>query len=111
MATKPGTEGIAAKKESTGKATPPLEAKRGRAQTIKGVVVSDKMTKTCIVETSRAVRHGLYHKALKRQSRVFVHDEKNEAKTGDTVIAVFDRPLSKHKSFRLLKIVEKRAEA
>ena len=90
--------------------TPATDAKRGRAQTIKGVVVSDKMNKTCIVETTRAVRHDLYLKNLKRQSRIFVHDEKNEAKEGDVVLAVFDRPLSKNKSFRLLKIVEKRAQ-
>lgn len=94
--------------KATKTATPAATEKRGRAQTIKGVVVSDKMNKTCIVETSRAIRHSLYHKALKRQSRVFVHDEKNEAKEGDTILAVFDRPLSKHKSFRLLKVVEKR---
>jgi small subunit ribosomal protein S17 len=82
---------------------------RKRPRMIEGVVVSDKMDKTRVVEIRRNVRHGLYTKRLIKRSRFFVHDEQNKSKTGDTIQAVATRPLSKHKSFRLLKIMEKRA--
>lgn len=78
-----------------------------KKQVIKGVVVSDKMAKTRIIEIGRDYAHRLYAKKTERHSRIFVHDEKNESKTGDTIIAVSTRPLSKNKSFRLQKIVEK----
>lgn len=82
--------------------------KQGRRQLIKGVVVSDKMTKTRIIEVKRSHDHSLYHKKLTHQKRLFIHDEKNESKVGDVVVAASSRPLSKHKSFRLIQIVEKR---
>ncbi len=84
------------------------EVQRGRAQTLRGVVVSDKMDKTRIIEVARTIRHTLYHKAMKRRSRFFVHDEKNQAHVGDKVIAVACRALSRNKHFRLLKVIEKR---
>jgi small subunit ribosomal protein S17 len=77
-------------------------------QEIRGVVVSDKMDKTRVIEIKRMTRHGLYHKGIVRSTRFFVHDEKNESKIGDTIIAVSSRPLSKQKNFRLVKIAEKR---
>jgi small subunit ribosomal protein S17 len=80
-------------------------------QTIKGIVVSDKMSKTRVVEVRRHIRHGLYQKNLTRRSRFFIHDEKNEAKVGDVVMAAATRPLSKSKNFRLVKILEKRVGA
>lgn len=80
-------------------------------QTIKGTVVSDKMSKTRVVEVSRTVRHRLYHKNIKQSVRFFVHDEKNEAKVGDVVLAASTRPLSRNKNFRLVKILEKRVGA
>jgi|694.fasta_scaffold61877_11 small subunit ribosomal protein S17 len=79
-------------------------------QEIRGVVVSDKMSKTRVIETKRTLRHSLYHKNVARSSKVFIHDEKNESKVGDVVTAVSTRPLSRHKKFRLSKIVEKRVE-
>ena len=81
---------------------------QGRKQIVRGVVVSDKMTKTLIIEIKRTQDHRLYHKKLIHQKRLFIHDEKNESKTGDVVMAVATRPLSRHKNFRLIKIVEKR---
>lgn len=78
------------------------------AQTIKGTVVSDKMSKTRVIEVNRNVRHRLYHKSIKQTVRFFVHDEKNEAKVGDVVLATSTRPLSRNKNFRLVKILEKR---
>jgi len=75
-------------------------------QTIRGVVVSDKMAKTRVIEIKHTKKHGLYHKNLIRKTRVFIHDEKNESKVGDVVLATSCRPLSKHKNFELSKVVE-----
>ena len=84
------------------------ENKQGRRQVVRGVVVSDKMTKTRIIEIKRTQDHRLYHKKLIHQKRLFIHDEKNESRLGDVVMAESTRPLSRHKNFRLIKIVEKR---
>jgi small subunit ribosomal protein S17 len=79
-------------------------------QEIRGVVVSDKMNKTRVIETKRSTRHSLYQKNVSRSSKIFVHDEKNESRVGDVITAVATRPLSRHKQFTLLKVVEKRVE-
>ena len=50
-------------------------------------MISDKMNKTRVVETKRRVKHGLYGKSMVKKSRFFIHDEKNESKTGDRVQA------------------------
>ena len=84
-----------------------LEEKRYH-QKIVGVVVSDKMNKTRVVETKRSQQHRLYKKGVLRQTRIFMHDEKNESKVGDQVIAVSTHRLSRNKNFQLVKI-EKRA--
>jgi small subunit ribosomal protein S17 len=81
-----------------------------RQQQVRGVVVSDKMTKTRVIEVKRTKYHALYHKSLARKTRLFVHDEKNESKVGDTIVAEQTRPLSRHKNFRLIKVIGKRAE-
>jgi small subunit ribosomal protein S17 len=85
-------------------------AQNKRRQEIRGVVVSDKMNKTRVIEIKRSLRHSLYHKNMTRSSKVFIHDEKNESRVGDVVTALATRPLSRHKQFTLLKIVEKRVE-
>ncbi len=72
-----------------------------------GVVVSDKMQKSCIVATERRVQHGVYGKLQKRTSRFVAHDENNEAKIGDTVVIAESRPLSKRKRWALVRVVEK----
>ncbi len=72
-----------------------------------GTVVSDKMDKTISVEVKRRVMHPKYKKYLTRRSVFKVHDEKNEAKTGDRVMFKETRPLSKTKRFKLVKIVMK----
>jgi len=79
-------------------------------QEIRGVVVSDKMNKTRVIEIHRSLKHSLYQKKMLKSSKIFIHDEKNESKVGDLVSAVSTRPLSRHKNFTLLKVVEKRAE-
>jgi small subunit ribosomal protein S17 len=75
-----------------------------------GVVVSDKMQKSCVVAVEWQVRHGLYGKTERRTSKFMVHDEKNEAKTGDMVAIVETRPMSRRKRWALERIVRKSAE-
>ncbi|MDD5508169.1 MAG: 30S ribosomal protein S17 [Bacteroidales bacterium] len=72
-----------------------------------GVVVSDKMEKTIIVEVLRKVKHPIYGKFIKRTSKFAAHDEKNECRTGDTVKIMETRPLSKSKCWRLVEIIER----
>jgi small subunit ribosomal protein S17 len=78
-------------------------------KTIVGVVTSDKMEKTVVVESSRLVKHPVYKKMLKRKARFKAHDEKNQCKVGDTVLLIETRPLSKDKRWRVKEIVEERA--
>lgn len=72
-----------------------------------GQVVSDAMDKTIVVVRERLVKHPLYKKYIRRKTRIKVHDEKNEAKVGDTVEIVECRPLSRDKHWRLLKVLKK----
>jgi small subunit ribosomal protein S17 len=81
-------------------------ADRGK-QTLQGVVVSDKMDKTIVVEITMRKLHPLYKKYLTRSKRIKAHDEKNEAREGDTVSVVECRPLSRDKRWRLASIIEK----
>ncbi len=75
-----------------------------------GVVVSDGMQKSCVVAVEWQVRHGLYGKTERRTSKFMVHDELNEAKTGDTVAIVETRPMSRRKRWALTRVVRKGAE-
>ena len=70
-----------------------------------GVVISNKMQKSIVVAVEWQVRHGLYGKAERRTSTFMVHDEKNEAKPGDTVEIVETRPMSRRKRWALKKVV------
>jgi small subunit ribosomal protein S17 len=80
---------------------------RGVRKVREGVVIGDAMEKTRVVQIERRVRHRLYGKVLKRTSKIYVHDEKNESGMGDTVKVVETRPLSKLKCWRLLEVVKK----
>lgn len=71
-----------------------------------GTVVSDKSDKTIIVSVDRYKKHRLYGKRVKVSKKFHVHDEDNQAKIGDKVLFQECRPISKTKSFRLVKIVE-----
>jgi len=75
--------------------------------TLQGVVVSDKMDKTIVIEVLMRKLHPLYKKYVNKTKRVKAHDENNEAKVGDTVRIAECRPLSKEKHFRLVEIVER----
>ena len=76
-------------------------------RTLTGCVVSDKMDKTITVQVERLVKHPIYGKFIRRSTKVHAHDEANECKQGDTVTVEQCRPLSKSKTWRLVKIVEK----
>ena len=80
---------------------------RNSRKVIRGVVVSDKMDKTIVVEVDTSKRHPLYGRRVKYTKKFKAHDENNEAKIGDVVEVMETRPLSKDKHFRLVKIVEK----
>ncbi len=84
-----------------------MEETRQLRKTRTGIVVSDKMDKTCVVAIKDNVRHAKYGKIIKRTVKLHVHDEKNECKIGDTVTVMETRPLSKTKRWRLVEIVEK----
>jgi small subunit ribosomal protein S17 len=72
-----------------------------------GVVVSDKMQKTVVVQIDRRMPHPVYGKMVTRSKRLKAHDEENSAKVGDTVRIMETRPLSKDKRWRLVEIVER----
>lgn len=72
-----------------------------------GVVRSDKMDKTITVVTETRVPHPTYKKIVRKSVRFKAHDEKNEAKAGDTVRIMETRPMSRDKRWRLLEIVER----
>ena len=72
-----------------------------------GRVVSDKMDKSIVVAIERMVKHPIYGKYVKRTTKLHAHDENNECGLGDTVEIRECRPLSKTKSWTLVKIVEK----
>lgn len=77
----------------------------GQIKTKTGRVVSDKMEKTIVVAVESLVEHPLYRKRLRRTKRFQAHDEKNEARTGDTVRIAETRPISKNKTWRLDEIL------
>ncbi|MEO8207320.1 MAG: 30S ribosomal protein S17 [Chthoniobacterales bacterium] len=70
-----------------------------------GEVVSDGMDKTIVVKTIRRVPHPKFGKIVKRSKKFYAHDEKNEAKVGDTVAIEETRPLSKLKRWKLVEVI------
>ena len=82
---------------------------RRHRRVLQGVVVSDKMEKTIVVQVKRRYKHPRYRKYVNERIRYKAHDENNDAKTGDTVRIVSVRPMSREKRWRLQAIVEKAA--
>ncbi len=80
------------------------------ARTLTGKVVSDKMDKTITVLIERRVKHPIYGKYSTKSSKLHAHDEKNECKIGDVVTVAESRPLSKTKTWSLVKIEERASE-
>jgi len=87
----------------SGSATP----ERNERKVMRGTVTSNKMQKTLVVQVDRKVKHPLYEKFISKRTKLYAHDEKNEAQVGDVVEVAQTRPLSKLKCWRLLRIVQK----
>ncbi|MET8091693.1 30S ribosomal protein S17 [Micromonospora sp. NPDC005220] len=83
------------------------DATRSRRKVREGLVVSDKMDKTVVVEVEDRVRHALYGKIMRRTRKLKVHDEQNAAGIGDRVLIMETRPLSATKRWRIVEIQEK----
>ena len=84
---------------------------RHERQILTGRVTSAKMEKTIVVEVLRLVQHPKYRRVVRISKKFYAHDEKREAKTGDTVRIVSARPLSKLKRWRLKEILTRNASA
>lgn len=76
-------------------------------RTVTGRVVSNKMNKTIAVEIERLVKHPRYGKFIRRTTKLLAHDENNDSRAGDTVEIAECRPLSRHKSWRLVSVVQR----
>lgn len=87
------------------------EQEPNNIRTLVGRVVSDKMDKSITVLIERRVKHPLYGKFINRSTKLHAHDEANECRIGDTVAIEQCRPLSKTKSWRLHKIIERAERA
>lgn len=81
------------------------QATRNLRRVVIGQVSSDKMDKTIRVEVNTQIKHPIYEKRINRRTVYIAHDEKNEAKIGDTVEIMETRKLSKNKCFRLVKVL------
>ena len=80
------------------------------ARTTSGKVISSKMDKSIVVLIERKVTHPVYGKIIKRSTKIHAHDEKNECMPGDSVTIQEVRPLSKTKSWALVKVDERSVE-
>jgi small subunit ribosomal protein S17 len=80
-----------------------------KLRTLTGRVVSNKMQKTIAVEIERLVKHPMYGKYIRRTTKLLAHDENNESREGDLVAITPCRPLSRRKSWRLVKVLERAA--
>ena len=92
--------------EETTQTTQETEGRSAR-KVREGLVVSDKMDKTVVVEVEDRVKHALYGKVMRRSHKLKAHDENNAAGIGDRVLVMETRPLSKTKRWRLVEILEK----
>lgn len=79
----------------------------GRQRERQGVVVSDGVEKTIVVKVTSVKPHAEYGKVIRRSTRLQAHDEENQAHVGDTVLVRECRPLSKHKTWRLIEVLER----
>lgn len=83
------------------------ESAEKAARTLMGKVVSDKMDKTITVLIERRVKHPIYGKYVSKSSKLKAHDEENTCNIGDVVTIAESRPLSKTKSWTLVKVEER----
>jgi small subunit ribosomal protein S17 len=87
------------------------KAERGERHQLIGKVTSAKMEKTIVVEVQRLVQHPKYRRVVRISKKFYAHDEKREAKQGDTVSIVSSRPLSRLKRWRLKEVLTQTASA
>ncbi len=80
---------------------------RGLRKTQTGVVISNQMDKTVVVQVDRLVKHPVYKKYVRRRAKFKAHDENNTCQKGDRVVIRETRPLSKTKRWRVSQILEK----
>ena len=80
---------------------------RNVRKSFRGVVVSDKMSKTRVIRVERTMRHAAYFKTQRSHKKFYAHDEGNESVKGDTVEIVSSRPMSSLKRWRISRVVEK----
>lgn len=80
---------------------------RDQRKRLTGVVTSDKMDKTIVVEIATTKRHPVYGKVMRRVKKYKAHDENNDCQIGDRVQIIESRPLSRHKRFMLTSILER----
>jgi small subunit ribosomal protein S17 len=85
----------------------PVALERNTRKVREGLVVSDKMDKTVVVEVENRVKHAVYGKVMRRTSRLKAHDETNDAHQGDRVQIMETRPLSATKRWRVVEILER----
>lgn len=78
-----------------------------KERAIRGFVVSDKMDKTRVAKIERMVKHPVVGKYVRRSTKFMFHDEKNETRIGDEVTITPVRPMSAHKSYKLVEILRK----
>ncbi len=93
--------------ESTEQPSTGQTATRNRRKVREGLVVSDKMDKTVVVEVEDRVKHRMYGKVLRRTSKLKAHDEQNACGVGDRVVLMETRPLSATKRWRVVEIIER----
>ncbi|MGI5817416.1 MAG: 30S ribosomal protein S17 [Armatimonadota bacterium] len=84
-----------------------MSERSGTKPTREGLVISDRMDKTVVVEVERTTRHPIYGKVLRRNTKFKAHDERNECRAGDQVRIMECRPLSKDKSWRVVEILRR----
>ena len=80
---------------------------QGMKRQVVGIVVSDKMNKTVVVQVERLVKHQLYQKYIKRRAKFAAHDENNTCSVGDKVLITESRPLSRTKRWRVSEMLKK----
>ncbi|MCX5797358.1 MAG: 30S ribosomal protein S17 [Elusimicrobia bacterium] len=86
--------------------SPETAVERSRRKIMSGLVVSDRMNKTRVVEVSRSVRHPFYEKIMRKSSRFSAHDETNQSHQGDLVEIMGSRPLSRTKRWRVVRVIK-----
>jgi small subunit ribosomal protein S17 len=80
---------------------------RNKRKTRVGWVVSNRMQRTIVVAIDRLLKHPRYNRVIKRTSKLYAHDEKNQCQIGDKVLIMETRPISKLKRWRLVEVLEK----